>query len=567
MRLTISIVSRNFSIFAGILLFSAITASAVHAEFNQPTPLTSPQCNKFTFDASRSRIVDENNVAYFWDLGDGTTSAEPVVTHVYRLPGEYTVRLSLTDNPSGTGTISTATKVVRALVPPKVSFTSGDYACVHKSLFFDATGSSSTRNRDLRYFWDFGDGTAREGSQVAKKTFSSAGEYTVTLTVDDQTQGQCSWQTAQKTIYVNAPPTAEAGDDVLLKCVKSEDDLLIEFDASRSTDANSDSLAFFWDFGDGLKGKGRQVTHRYRRAGNYEATLVVSDTTGLQCSMDADFISIRLNEAPIARTGEDASVCLGEKVSFNGSNSYVHKPGAALARWSFGDGTTADGLQATHRYDRPGTFEAVLTLESKFNGNCPSSRDTRQIHVNSPPEVSIRGPETACAGEEVFFDAAPAQASDGAALKYYWNFGDGASSQSGSSVKHAYALGGAYRVSLVVDDQKGSPCSTATAYMNLDINTPPEADAGKDAADHVGKDILFSAGESRDPDGDQLTYLWDFGDGSKQQGRQVTHVYARSNTFLVTLTVEDNSRTSCSRSTDSLTAVVRDASQPVITVR
>src|SRR3989338_2131358 len=89
MRLTISIVSRNFSIFAGILLFSAITASAVHAEFNQPTPLTSPQCNKFTFDASRSRIVDENNVAYFWDLGDGTTSAEPVVTHVYRLPGEY----------------------------------------------------------------------------------------------------------------------------------------------------------------------------------------------------------------------------------------------------------------------------------------------------------------------------------------------------------------------------------------------------------------------------------------------------------------------------------------------
>jgi PKD repeat protein len=51
--------------------------------------------------------------------------------------------------------------------------------------------------------------------------------------------------------------------------------------------------------------------------------------------------------------------------------------------------------------------------------------------------------------------------------------------------------------------------------------------------------IQFNASASTDPDGDALTYLWDFGDGSSGNSVFVTHDYPFSDTFLVTLTVVD----------------------------
>jgi hypothetical protein len=54
--------------------------------------------------------------------------------------------------------------------------------------------------------------------------------------------------------------------------------------------------------------------------------------------------------------------------------------------------------------------------------------------------------------------------------------------------------------------------------------------------------VAFSAAGSRDPDGDPLTYSWDFGDGATATGASVTHVFGQSGTFEVTLTVGDGER-------------------------
>jgi chitodextrinase len=52
------------------------------------------------------------------------------------------------------------------------------------------------------------------------------------------------------------------------------------FDASRSTDADGDSLTYAWDFGDGTTGAGVTPSKTYADNGSYAVTLTVTDARG-----------------------------------------------------------------------------------------------------------------------------------------------------------------------------------------------------------------------------------------------------------------------------------------------
>ncbi len=57
----------------------------------------------------------------------------------------------------------------------------------------------------------------------------------------------------------------------------------------------------------------------------------------------------------------------------------------------------------------------------------------------------------------------------------------------------------------------------------------------------VGDEIVFDASDSKDPDGQIIEYLWDFGDGSpSESGPTVIHVYSAVGTYTVKLTVTDD---------------------------
>lgn len=54
-----------------------------------------------------------------------------------------------------------------------------------------------------------------------------------------------------------------------------------------------------------------------------------------------------------------------------------------------------------------------------------------------------------------------------------------------------------------------------------------------------GSSVTLDGSASSDPDGDALTYAWDFGDGSTGTGANPTHTYADNGAYVVTLTVTD----------------------------
>ncbi len=104
------------------------------------------------------------------------------------------------------------------------------------------------------------------------------------------------------------------------------------------------------------------------------------------------------------------------------------------------------------------------------------------------------------------------------------------------------ASGGATFV--VVDPENEVPEFTkannrATVYTD---NRPPVAVASADrTVGAVPLGVGFSASESADPDGDSLSYVWDFGDGSAPaSGASVSHSFTRGGVRAVSLTVTDS---------------------------
>ncbi len=82
----------------------------------------------------------------------------------------------------------------------------------------------------------------------------------------------------------------------------------------------------------------------------------------------------------------------------------------------------------------------------------------------------------------------------------------------------------------------------AAAYLALTRNKPPVAGLSVTPRGSGMAGLTqyrFDGSASSDPDNDQLTYSWNFGDGSSGSGRNATHVYASAGTYAVTLTVSD----------------------------
>jgi glucose/arabinose dehydrogenase len=94
-------------------------------------------------------------------------------------------------------------------------------------------------------------------------------------------------------------------------------------------------------------------------------------------------------------------------------------------------------------------------------------------------------------------------------------------------------------------------------------NVPPDPELTS-TVDPVTRTVAFDAARSTDPNGDPLTYTWDFGDGGTGTGEQVSHTYAGTRaSFPVTLTARDPGG-----ATATATATVHPSNHPpVLTLR
>lgn len=90
----------------------------------------------------------------------------------------------------------------------------------------------------------------------------------------------------------------------------------------------------------------------------------------------------------------------------------------------------------------------------------------------------------------------------------------------------------AYRTAAWVDTVPASSDALRNYAPTAAAVASPTSDQGKLAT-------RLDAGASSDRDGDELSYVWDFGDGSRGTGIAVDHTYEVVGTYTATLTVYD----------------------------
>jgi len=155
-------------------------------------------------------------------------------------------------------------------------------------------------------------------------------------------------------------------------------------------------------------------------------------------------------------------------------------------------------------------------------------------------------PTTPLEGDAVLFTACtdpetPCDTPSNPITSFSWNFGDGGRG-SGQTATHAFNLAGNYVVTLTVTDAFGRSRSTSKQIVVGAGTKPTAAFVFSPNPTQVNQPTHFNASGSFAPAGHRIvTYTWDFGDGTQQSTSSPTidHTFVQSRTFVVTLTVTD----------------------------
>ena len=125
-------------------------------------------------------------------------------------------------------------------------------------------------------------------------------------------------------------------------------------------------------------------------------------------------------------------------------------------------------------------------------------------------------------------------------MTYSWDFGDTSALVTTQNASRTYTTGGSKTVTLTVSDGKGgSDTDTVTVSpVAPPVNVAPTATITDASCTELT--CSFKGQTSSDPDGDTLTYSWDFGDTSALVSTQnASRTYATEGSKTVTLTVSD----------------------------
>lgn len=258
---------------------------------------------------------------------------------------------------------------------------------------------------------------------------------------------------------------------------------------------------------------------------------------------DTEFTEASLYGELTELTGNDSAEVFYQ-YRVDGTTSWTESPPETLTSAGPFD-ITVTGLEENTVYE----FRAGATVEEPSEGW--SSTEYGRIEFfetkdNSAPTAAFtHDPAVPDPDEEVTFDASPSTDPEADDLTYEWDFDDDgtvdeATTDPDSTATHTYPEPGTVTVRLRVTDEFDQTDETTE---EIRVNAPPEA-AFTVSPDPVVRDetVTFDAADSEDPDGNIVSYEWDFDDGTFDDatGEAVDHTFTTGGEKTVTLRVTDN---------------------------
>ncbi|WP_449405441.1 PKD domain-containing protein [Methanosarcina lacustris] len=405
-------------------------------------------------------------------------------------------------------------------VHPVADFSS-DFASGNAPLTVSFTDIST--GNPITWDWNFGDGTTST-DQNPVHTYTSAGDYTVTLTVNNA-DGAASKDGTITVLQTTEPvvPVANFTSDV----ASENAPLTVTF-----TDTSTGfPTAWSWDFGDGTTSTDQNPVHTYTSAGDYTVTLTVSNADGT-ASKDGTITVLQTTEpvVPVANfTSDVASGNAPLTVTFTDTST----GNPTTWDWDFGDGTTSTDQNPVHTYTSAGDYTVTLTA-SNANGESPI---TGSITVLQPSELIL---PVADFGTSATQGPAPlaVQFTDLSqnTVSWSWDFdNDGQPDSTEQSPVYVYRVPGDYTVNLMVSNENG------TASKTLEIKVlEAEKDTGLPVANfsaNVTSGYVPLAVQFTDLSQKATSIGWDFNnDGvADVSSSPVGYVYTSPGTYTVNL--------------------------------
>ncbi|MFT4152201.1 PKD domain-containing protein [Parafilimonas sp.] len=446
--------------------------------------------------------------SWIWDFGDGVTSTEQNPVHTYTVVDSFDVTLTVTNSFGCQQFISEPAYVVAdGLIQAKFTY---DYnsACTEPVTVEFSNASQSTQT--LSYEWDFGDGSALSAEKDPEHTYTTTGDFTVTLVASNNigctstftqniTIGKSKSDFTYTTACLNAPITF--------------------------TDSSSlTPLSEKWNFGDGATATGDTVTHTYTGQGNYTVKLV-ADFGGCSASVQKT-ISIEAEpEAAFTVSGNYYSCSYPATIQFSNNST-----NATSYKWIFGSTATSDSANPAYTYTKAGKYPVTL-IAFNANGCSDTLVKSDYIQIGAPQIKSIKNlPFQGCAPQTLTLT--PVIDTGYTISSYSWDFGDGTTSNAATPV-HAYKEAGVYNVRLIITSKEG--CSDTLLIKNaVSLSTKPNADFTASPTDACASaSIQFTDAST----GDISEWIWNFGDGETSLEQNPLYVYDTIGYFNVSLVV------------------------------
>jgi PKD repeat protein len=215
--------------------------------------------------------------------------------------------------------------------------------------------------------------------------------------------------------------------------------------------------------------------------------------------------------------------------------------------WNFGDGSPEETYDATnagqtiaHTYIIPGQFSVQLKLITLTGETWGEFHPVRVYDADIPQAQSSA--QILCGGDVLFSNISNITNAPPGARTTIWDFGDGTIQTAGTEdVTHTYSFAADSTYTVKMTDQNMCGADSTTIQVTIyhadnQINVLPGTTVC------VNNGALFSNSGHKD----QMTYSWDFLDGTTSTDISPTHEYISDGNYLVSMAVEIPNSQQCS---------------------
>ncbi|XP_061456021.1 polycystin-1 isoform X2 [Rhineura floridana] len=495
-----------------------------------------------TMELAATVTVDSAvDATFLWDFGDGAHVAYPFrppynesflmpdpnvhqvvignnVSHAYEEPGEYTLNI-LVSNEFENLTYSIPVHIYTYLMDITMKVDT-DVLVAGQPVTFEAHPLPSSYG--VSYTWDFGDGSVEfvESLSTIVHTYSSKGMYNVSLRANNTISAVETFQCYR--VFEKISGLRVALEEAM--------ELLTPVEVNASVETGDD-ITWMFDMGDGtvVNSSVPYVVHIYLKEMNCTVNVTATNPVNSvsQTVPVRIFVLMVLKIEPSSCIPEHPEVQLTAYVSGNPEDYFFD--------WTFGDGssnvTVYGNSTVRHNFTRSGIFSLSLALSSKVN------KAQYYTEVCVEPEVtnvslSVRPPFVRLGNESKFqVTALPPYP-----YRYLWDFGTNDSTRfGGTEVSYTYRAPGVYLVTVTVCNNVSFNNDSVFVEVQEPVGVVKIESNGSKVLE-LNQIYLFSANVS----GTNVSYLWDFGDGTSQLGKFITHSYNRSGTYAISLTGWNN---------------------------